>query len=265
MKRFALAGLPKTSVPNSSRLLARAGTTLDEPWALNEGERAAQISSSSIPSSSPAAWRACARSTSARTSPSSSMPTPRHPKPGSCCAVRCRRSRWSRCSTAPAAATSPPWRRGHPRAMTRNSRPDVAEHRRRPRASFETPRAPRNAPISLADAARCAGHRARRACRRLFIDPAAGNYHANAPLSRLEPYFLDPLKPAEYRQLPSSRLEEMRAQRAGASARASALDERAVALERMSRRASGSGRHLSACSAGSASTANIASSTASRR
>ena len=36
---------------------------------------------------------------------------------------------------------------------------------------------------------------------RLFIDPAAGNYHANAPLARLEPYFLDPLKPAEYRQM----------------------------------------------------------------
>lgn len=46
---------------------------------------------------------------------------------------------------------------------------------------------------------------------RLVLDPQNAAWHANAPLSRLEPYFLDPLKPVECRQVPRSRLDELRA------------------------------------------------------
>ena len=45
---------------------------------------------------------------------------------------------------------------------------------------------------------------------KLVLDPAGDTYYANAPLSRLEPYFLDPLKGNECRQLARSRLEELR-------------------------------------------------------
>jgi len=51
---------------------------------------------------------------------------------------------------------------------------------------------------------------------RLVLDPASDSFHVNAPLSRLEAYFLDPLKGSECRQLPRSRLDELRA---GAPAR----------------------------------------------
>jgi hypothetical protein len=46
---------------------------------------------------------------------------------------------------------------------------------------------------------------------KLVLDPAGDSYHTNAPLSRLEPYFLDPLKGNECRQLARSRLDELRA------------------------------------------------------
>ena len=45
---------------------------------------------------------------------------------------------------------------------------------------------------------------------RLMLDPGSDNFHANAPLSRLEPYFLDPIKGAECRQVVRSRLDELR-------------------------------------------------------
>ena len=43
MKRFALAGFPENERNELTRLLARAGTTLDEPWALHEGEGRADL------------------------------------------------------------------------------------------------------------------------------------------------------------------------------------------------------------------------------
>ena len=45
---------------------------------------------------------------------------------------------------------------------------------------------------------------------RLMLDPGSDNFHANAPLSSLEPYFLDPIKGAECRQVVRSRLDELR-------------------------------------------------------
>jgi len=45
---------------------------------------------------------------------------------------------------------------------------------------------------------------------RLMLDPANDNFHAIGLLSRLEPYFLDPLKGNECRQVVRSRLDELR-------------------------------------------------------
>jgi hypothetical protein len=78
------------------------------------------------------------------------------------------------------------------------------------RACFQTPRAARECTDFNSLVQRGSLVIERQGLPRLVIDPAAGNYHANAPLSRLEPYFLDPLKAGEYRQLPQSRLDEMR-------------------------------------------------------
>src|SRR5689334_3521496 len=43
MKQFALAGLADTERTEVARLLGRAGTTLDEPWTLHEGEGRADL------------------------------------------------------------------------------------------------------------------------------------------------------------------------------------------------------------------------------
>jgi hypothetical protein len=92
----------------------------------------------------------------------------------------------------------------------------VPEPAARPaRASFEAPRGPRPCTDFNTLVQRGALVIERPGLPRLVVDPAAGTYHTNASLSRLEPYFLDPLKPSEYRQLPSSRLDEMRASAPG--------------------------------------------------
>ena len=78
------------------------------------------------------------------------------------------------------------------------------------RASFHTPRRERNCTDFGTLVQRGPLLIERPGLPRLVLDPAADAWHANAPLSRLEPYFLDPLKGAECRQIPRSRLDELR-------------------------------------------------------
>ncbi len=213
MKRFALAGLAENERSELSRLLARAGTTLDEPWALNEGSERADLVI--IDPEQFAGRVARVRATNERTNLAvlidADAETPEAwlvlRRPLSTQSLVEMFNRASCCDVA-AVATRPP-------ASNDAEQPASVAEPEEARASFETPRAPRICTDFSSLTQRGALVIERAGLPRLFIDPAAGNYHANAPLARLEPYFLDPLKPAEYRQLPSSRFEEMRSSAPG--------------------------------------------------
>ena len=213
MKSFALAGLSEIERTECARLLARAGTTLDEPWTAHEGEgradlviidpeqfagRVARVRALNertnfaviidAEAETPEAWLVLRR-------PLSTQSLVEMLNRAGCCGDGTNESANVNASAdASAAATED----------EENTEPADT------RASFESPRAPRQCTDFHSLVQRGALIIERQGLPRLVIDPAAGNYHANAPLSRLEPYFLDPLKANEYRQLPSSRLEEMR-------------------------------------------------------
>jgi hypothetical protein len=211
MKRFALAGLTENERIELNRLLGRAGTTLDEPWNPHDGNGRADLVI--IDPEQFAGRVARVRALNERTNFAviieADAETPeawlvlRRPlttpllvdllNRASCCDGSPDVERTS----AIAAAND------DEAGASVDDAPDE-------RASFATPRAPRVCTDFNSLVQRGALIIERQGLPRLVIDPAAGHYHANAPLSRLEPYFLDPLKPAEYRQLPSSRLEEMR-------------------------------------------------------
>jgi len=78
------------------------------------------------------------------------------------------------------------------------------------RASFSNPRRPRECTDFGALVQRGALLIERPGLPRLVLDSAGEIYYANAPLSRLEPYFLDPLKGNECRSLTRARLDELR-------------------------------------------------------
>jgi hypothetical protein len=207
MKCFALAGLAENERSELSRLLARAGTTLDEPWILNDGSERADLVI--IDPEQFAGRVARVRATNERTNLAvvidAEAETPEAwlvlRRPLSQQALVEMFNRASCCDIAPSS---------RPPASNDAEQPAVVAEPDETRASFETPRAARVCTDFASLTQRGALVIERAGLPRLFIDPVAGNYHANAPLSRLEPYFLDPLKPAEYRQLPSSRLQEMR-------------------------------------------------------
>ena len=207
MKQFALAGLADTERTEVARLLGRAGTTLDEPWTLHEGEGRADLVV--IDPEQFAGRVARVRALNERTNFAviidAEAETPEAwlvlRLPLTTQALVEMLNRASCCDSSPgelrAAEPSP-------------AEPSEAEVVVDARACFQTPRAPRPCTDFQSLVQRGALVIERQGLPRLVIDPAAGNYHANAPLSRLEPYFLDPLKSSEYRQLPTSRLEEMR-------------------------------------------------------
>jgi hypothetical protein len=215
MKQFALAGFAENERTELARLMGRAGTTLDEPWALHEGEGRADLVI--IDPEQFAGRVARVRALNERTnfaviidaeaeSPEAWLVVRR---PLSTAALVEMFNRAGCCDTTqqvPGAS-----------AMTAANEPvaadvDVDEAETvEPRACFQTPRVARVCTDFDSLVQRGAVVIERQGLPRLAIDPAAGNYHANAPLSRLEAYFLDPLKASEYRQLPQSRLNEMRA------------------------------------------------------
>ena len=207
MKRFAMAGLSEQERSELLRLLARAGTTLDEPWSLHEGEGRADlvILDPEQFAGRVARVRALNERTNFAVVIDAGAETPEAwlvlRRPLSTEALVEMLNRASCCDSAPDAG----------RAQTAAAAPAPVGEAANTRASFEAPRAPRVCTDFHALVQRGALMIERAGLPRLVIDPAAGNYHANAPLSRLEPYFLDPLKPSECRQVPSSRLEEMRA------------------------------------------------------
>ena len=208
MKSFALAGLAENERSELSRLLARAGTTLDEPWVLNDGSERADLVI--IDPEQFAGRVARVRAQSERTNLAvvvdAEAETPEAwlvlRRPLTTPALVEMFNRASCCDVA--VASRPP-------ASNDAERPDNVADEDEPRASFQTPRAPRICTDYASLTQRGPVVIERAGMPRLFIDPAAGNYHANAPLSRLEPYFLDPLKAGEYRQIGASRLQEMRA------------------------------------------------------
>ncbi len=211
MKQFALAGLAETERTEVARLLGRAGTTLDEPWTLHEGEGRADLVV--IDPEQFAGRVARVRALNERTNFAviidAEAETPeawlvlRRPLSTQSLVEMLNRAGCCDTGTVPGAATTAanePESAAADEAETTDTR-----------ACFQTPRAPRVCTDFDSLVQRGALVIERQGLPRLVIDPAAGNYHANAPLSRLEPYFLDPLKGGEYRQLPQSRLNEMRA------------------------------------------------------
>lgn len=209
MKRFALAGLSENERIELTRLVARAGTTLDEPWSSHDGEGRADLVI--IDPEQFAGRVARVRALNERTNFAvvidAGAETPeawlvlRRPltmesivdmlNRAGCCSVGAEGERVV--------------------VETPAANDDAAESAPEDtRASFEAPRAPRVCTDFNSLVTRGPLVIERAGLPRLAIDPQRGNFHANAPLAKLEPYFLDPLKPAEYRQLPTSRLEEMR-------------------------------------------------------
>jgi hypothetical protein len=207
MKSFALAGLAENERSELSRLLARAGTTLDEPWVLNDGSERADLVI--IDPEQFAGRGARVRALNERTNLAvvvdAEAETPEAwlvlRRPLTTPALVEMFNRASCCDVA-VASRQP--------ASNDAEQPETVADEGETRASFETPRAPRPCTDYASLTQRGPVVIERAGMPRLFIDPAAGNYHANAPLSRLEPYFLDPLKPAEYRQVGPTRFEEMR-------------------------------------------------------
>ncbi len=206
MKTFALAGLAEIERNELTRLLARAGTTLDEPWTVHEGSGRADLVV--IDPEQFAGRVARVRALNERTNFAviidAEAETPEAwlvlRRPLTTQALVEMLNRASCCDSSP--------------GESRVAEPAPAEPREAEvadvRACFQTPRAPRTCTDFQSLVQRGPLVIERQGLPRLVIDPAAGNYHANAPLSRLEPYFLDPLKGSEYRQLPTARLVEMR-------------------------------------------------------
>lgn len=207
MKTFALAGLAENERNELTRLLARAGTTLDEPWTVHDGSGRADLVV--IDPEQFAGRVARVRALNERTNFAviidAEAETPEAwlvlRRPLTTQALVEMLNRASCCDSSPGET------RAVESAPVETSEAEVVVDAR---ACFQTPRAPRPCTDFQSLVQRGALVIERQGLPRLVIDPAAGNYHANAPLSRLEPYFLDPLKNSEYRQLPSSRLEEMR-------------------------------------------------------
>ena len=208
MKSFALAGLAENERSELSRLLARAGTTLDEPWVLKDGGERADlvIIDPEHFAGRVASVRALNERTNLAIVVDAEAETPEAwlvlRRPFTTPALVEMFNRASCCDVA--VGSRPP-------ASNDAEPPEIVAEEDDARASFQTPRAPRICTDYASLTQRGPVVIERAGMPRLFIDPAAGNYHANAPLSRLETYFLDPLKPAEYRQIGASRLEEMRA------------------------------------------------------
>jgi len=207
MKSFALAGFAENERSEVSRLLARAGTTLDEPWVLNDGSERADlvIIDPEHFAGRVARVRALSERTNLAVVVDAEAETPEAwlvlRRPLSMPALV---EMFNRASCCDVAVSSRP-----PASNDAEQPANVAEEEET-RASFETPRAPRPCTDYASLTQRGPVVIERAGLPRLFIDPAAGNYHANATLSKLEPYFLDPLKPAEYRQIGATRLQEMR-------------------------------------------------------
>jgi hypothetical protein len=209
MKHFALAGLSENERAELNRLLARAGTTLDEPWTVLDGEGRADlvVLDPEQFAGRVARVRALGERTNFAVIVEADAESPEAwlvlRRPLTTEALVDMFNRAACCDRAGS---------GEPAAAPRAAEVAAPEPETRPaRACFETPRGPRPCTDFNTLVQRGALVIERPGLPRLVVDPAAGSYHANAALSRLEPYFLDPLKPGEYRQLPSSRLDEMRA------------------------------------------------------
>jgi hypothetical protein len=208
MKSFALAGLSDNERSELTRLLARAGTTLDEPWSQHDGDGRADLVI--IDPEQFAGRVARVRAVNERTNLAvvidANAETPeawlvlRRPLTTETLVEMLNRA--SCCGTGEVERVTVE----APAANDDVAAPEPEDTR----ASFATPRAPRVCTDFNSLLTRGPLVIERPGLPRLAIDPQRGNFHANAPLAKLEPYFLDPLKPAEYRQLPTSRLEEMR-------------------------------------------------------
>ena len=209
MKHFALAGLGENERSELTRLVARAGTTLDEPWGPLEGKDRADLVI--IDPEQFAGRVARVRALNERTNFAVVIDADAEPpeawlvlrRPLTTQALVDMFNRASCCDPATGVAA-----RETPEAKAAEE--SAAEEPADLRACFQTPRAPRECTDFNALVQRGALVVERQGMPKLFIDPAAGNYHANAPLSRLESYFLDPLKGGDCRQVPSSRVDEMR-------------------------------------------------------
>ena len=216
MKRLALAGFSEIERAEIVRLLGRAGTTLDEPWQLAGGDdgRADLLV---IDPEQFAGRVARVRAFNERTNVAVVVDASAE-RPEAWLVLRRPLSTESLVETLNRAACCD--ENGVPREQPKpivDAPSKAANDDDAPpagadtRASFERPRGPRvctdfnallqRGPIAIE----------RAGLPRLVIDPANGAFHANAPLSKLEPYVLDPIKPGECRQLPQSRLADVRA------------------------------------------------------
>ena len=207
MKCFALAGFAETERSEMSRLLARAGTTLDEPWVLNDGSERADLVI--IDPEQFAGRVARVRALNERTNLAVVIDADAE-TPEAWLVLRRPLSTESLVEMFNRASCCDGTVSSRPPASNDAEQPENVAVEDDMRASCETPRAARPCTDDASLTQRGPIVIERAGLPRLFIDPAAGNYHANAPLARLEPYFLDPLKPGEYRQIGPSRLQEMR-------------------------------------------------------
>jgi hypothetical protein len=209
MKRFALAGLAENERTEFLRLVGRAGTTLDEPWEMHEGDDRADLVV--IDPEQFAGRVARVRALNERTNFAviidADADTPEAwlvlRRPLTMPAVVDMLNRAACCDGAAEGE-------GDTNNAEEVAEPTEEADEGTTRACFEKPRGPRACTDFNSLVQRGALVIERQGLPRLIIDPAAGNYHTNAPLSRLEPYFLDPLKSGDYRQLPPSRLDEFR-------------------------------------------------------
>ena len=162
MKQFALAGLAENERTEVARLLGRAGTTLDEPWTLHEGEGRADLGRHRS--------RAVRRSRRARARAERADQFRRDHRCGS-------RDSGSVARAAPSAVDAGAGRDAEPRGLLRYRRrcpgaattaanapesadADEAETAERARLLPDTARAARVHRFRFARAARCADHRA---------------------------------------------------------------------------------------------------------
>jgi hypothetical protein len=215
MKRYALAGLSENERNELNRLLARAGTTLDEPWTPIDGEGRADLVV--VDPEQFAGRVARVRALGERTNFAVIVDAGAE-SPEAWLVLRRPLTTEALVEMFNRAACCDRSGAGSVEAVVAPRAAEVAApepEAQSTRASFDRPRGPRSCTDFNTLVQRGAIVIERPGLPRLFVDPAAGTYHANAALSRLEPYFLDPLKASEYRQLPSSRLDEMRASAPG--------------------------------------------------
>lgn len=199
MKHFALAGISESDRSNLTRLLATAQASLEHAWAEHDGESTVDLVIADL--SHFAGRVARVRALNERTS----LAVLADAGAETLDAVLVLNRPLGLDGVIGVFNRASGGAGGAPvRSVMQEAAPAAA------RATFQAPRQPRVVTDFQALVARGPTLIERPGMARLLLDPANDAFHANAPLSRLEGYFLDPLKPTDCRQLSRSRLEELR-------------------------------------------------------